>query len=154
MSDLDRRRLGLGAHPALVLVDLIRGFTDPACALGSPSDDVVAACATLLRAFRDRDLPVFFTTVVYRDAFEARVFRDRLPALDVLVRELRAGAHPVAAFRGAAAEAKDSVGTALRAVAARASKYSEIISCPPVAECSLSNSTRNASDSSLQVRLT
>lgn len=85
MTDLDRRRLGLGTRPALVLVDLIRGFTDPACALGSPSDEVVGACATLLRAFRERDLPVFFTTVIYRNALEARVFRDRLPALDVLV---------------------------------------------------------------------
>lgn len=41
-------------------------------------------------------------------------------ALDVLVRELRAGAHPVAAFNGAAAEANDVVGQSLRAVAARA----------------------------------
>lgn len=41
-------------------------------------------------------------------------------ALDVLVRELRAGAHPVAAFCGAAAEADDRVKPALQAVAARA----------------------------------
>ena len=84
MSDLDRRGQGLGTRPALVLVDMIRGFTDPQCPLGSAVDDVVAACRQLLDAFRKRDLPVLFTTVIYRDAHQARVFRDRLPALDVL----------------------------------------------------------------------
>lgn len=41
-------------------------------------------------------------------------------ALDVLVSELRAGAHPVAAVEAAAAEARGSVAVSLRAVAARA----------------------------------
>lgn len=41
-------------------------------------------------------------------------------ALDVLAGELRAGAHPVAAFGVAAAEADEAVAPALRAVAARA----------------------------------
>lgn len=84
MTDLDRRSQGLGQRPALVLVDVINGFTDPACPLGSDADTVVAACETLLQTFRERSLPVFFTTVVYHDASQARVFRDRLPALDVL----------------------------------------------------------------------
>lgn len=89
MNDLDRRGQGLGERPALVLVDLIEGFTDPGCPLGSKADDVVAACARLLAAFRERGLPVFFTTVVYRDENEARVFRDRLPALNVLTPDSR-----------------------------------------------------------------
>ena len=84
MSDLQRRALGLGQRPALVLVDMINGFTDPACALGSQADTVVAACAQLLQAFRARSLPVFFTTVVYHRPEQAQVFRRRLPALDVL----------------------------------------------------------------------
>jgi len=41
-------------------------------------------------------------------------------ALDVLVSELRVGAHPVAAFDAAAAESDGSVARSLRAVAARA----------------------------------
>lgn len=84
MSDLDRRAQGLGRRPALVLVDVINGFTDPACPLGSEADPVVQACERLLQAFREKSLPVFFTTVVYHDDGQARVFRDRLPALDVL----------------------------------------------------------------------
>lgn len=89
MSDLDRRGLGLGRRPALVLVDMMEGFTDPACPLGSDADSVIAACARLLQAFRQRDLPVFFTAVIYRDEGQARVFRARLPALNVLTPESR-----------------------------------------------------------------
>ncbi len=84
MSDLHRQSLGLGEHPALVLVDVIKGFTDPACPLESEADTVVDACRQLLDVFRRKSLPVFFTTVVYRDEAQARVFRQRLPALNVL----------------------------------------------------------------------
>lgn len=84
MPDLQRHSLGLGKRPALVLVDVIKGFTDPACPLGSNSDSVVDACKTLLGLFRRRNLPVFFTTVVYHDESQARVFRQRVPALNVL----------------------------------------------------------------------
>jgi nicotinamidase-related amidase len=84
MPDLERRSQGLGRRPALVVVDVIRGFTDPACPLGSEADAVVEANRRLLEAFRARHLPIFFTTVIYRDPGQARVFRDRLPALDVL----------------------------------------------------------------------
>ncbi len=82
--DLQRKRLGLGQRPALVLVDLINGFTDPACALGTHCPTVIAANAELLDAFRERGLPIFFTTVVYRRAAQARVFRRRIEALNLL----------------------------------------------------------------------
>jgi maleamate amidohydrolase len=84
MSDLAHQAQGLGKKPALVLVDLIKGFTNPACPLGSESEAVVEANRVLLSAFRAKALPVFFTTVVYADENQARVFRDRVPALDVL----------------------------------------------------------------------
>lgn len=84
MPDLERQSQGLGRRPALVIVDVIRGFTDPACPLGSEADEVVAANCKLLRVFRDQGLPIFFTTVIYRDPGQARVFRDRVPALELL----------------------------------------------------------------------
>jgi maleamate amidohydrolase len=84
MPDLERRSQAPGRRPALVLVDLIRGFTDPQCPLGCESGAVVAANARLLAAFRHRNLPVVFTTVVYHRAQQARVFRARLPALNLL----------------------------------------------------------------------
>jgi maleamate amidohydrolase len=82
--NLERESLGLGARPALVIVDMIEGFTNPECPLGCDCPEVVAANASLLAAFRSRGLPVFFTTVVYHSEGQARVFRQRVPALNVL----------------------------------------------------------------------
>ena len=82
--DLERHRVELGKRPALVLVDMIKGFTDPACPLGSDCPDVVSANRELLDAFRASNLPIFFTTVIYRNAEQAKVFRERVPALNVL----------------------------------------------------------------------
>jgi maleamate amidohydrolase len=82
--DIERKRLGVGDRPALLIVDMIKGFTDPVCPLGCDCPDVVAANATLLDEFRRRGLPVFFTTVVYHNHEQARVFRARIEALNVL----------------------------------------------------------------------
>jgi nicotinamidase-related amidase len=84
MTDLARRSQGLGRKPALLLVDLINGFTDPSCPLGAQADSVVEANRVLLQKFRAKQLPVFFTTVVYHNEHQARVFRNRLPALELL----------------------------------------------------------------------
>lgn len=86
MAELARRPCALGSRPALVLVDLINGFTDPRSPLGCECAAVVGACARLLAAFRARDLPVVFTTVAYERDDQARVFRARLPALNTLRR--------------------------------------------------------------------
>lgn len=85
MADLSRQSQALGARPALLLIDMINGFTDAASPLGSQSDGVVSACKSLQAAFRDRGLPVCFTTVRYSNSSQAAVFRSRLPALDILV---------------------------------------------------------------------
>ena len=82
--DLERSSLGLGNRPALIVVDMTRGFTDPACPLGCDCPEVVAANIRLVEAFHRRRLPVFFTTVVYRDDAQATVFRRRIEALNVL----------------------------------------------------------------------
>jgi len=84
MADLQRQSMGLGQRPALVVVDMIYGFTDPACPLGSAAESVIAANRQLLSLFRRKGLPVFFTTVIYRNPQQARVFRERVPALNVL----------------------------------------------------------------------
>ena len=84
MSDLERRTLSPGRHPALLLVDLCRGFTDSRSPLGCPADGVVLSCQRLLDFFRDRGWPRLFTTIIYRHSTEASVFRYRLPALNIL----------------------------------------------------------------------
>lgn len=82
--DLDRTSLGLGERPALIVVDMIKGFTDPACPLGSDCPEVVQANAILIEQFHARSLPVYFTTVVYHHEDHAPVFRNRIDALNVL----------------------------------------------------------------------
>ena len=82
--DLDRNSVSIGDRPALIVVDVIKGFTDEACPLGSASPEVIAANVALLKAFRSKDLPVFFTTVVYYNDDQASVFRKHVPALNVL----------------------------------------------------------------------
>ena len=76
-------RAGRGSRPALVVVDVNRGFTDPASPLVCDLGDAVASIARLLESFRSARLPVSFTTVAYdetgRQAAEA--FIVKVPAL-------------------------------------------------------------------------
>ena len=84
---LDRVSGGLGSKTALIVVDVVRGFTDPSCPLGSEADEVVDANVRLMNAFHDANLPVVLTTVIYRDDQQASVFRARIPALNLLTPE-------------------------------------------------------------------
>jgi nicotinamidase-related amidase len=79
-------RAGFGRKPALVVVDVSRGFTDPASPLVCDLDECVAAIARLLEAFRAAELPVVFTTVCYDELGKqaAAVFIEKVPALLVL----------------------------------------------------------------------
>ena len=81
---LQRVDAGMGNKPALIVVDVVKGFTDPACPLGAEAEEVVAANAALMDAFHEAGLPVVLTTVIYRSDDEATVFRARVPALNLL----------------------------------------------------------------------
>lgn len=85
-KSLERRAQGLGNKPALLIVDVINGFTDPTCPLGSEAGSVVEANRQLMAVFHKQDQPVYLTTVVYDNDEQASVFRARLPALNVLTR--------------------------------------------------------------------
>jgi len=84
MADLARKAMVPGERPALILVDMINGFTDPESPLGAESTSVVDANARLLAFFREHGWPVFYTTVVYHDDSQASVFRGRINALNIL----------------------------------------------------------------------
>ena len=84
MSDLARESQSFGPSLALVVVDMSNGFTNPDSPLGGDYQGVIAANQKLLTIFRQANLPIFFTSVVYKTAEQARVFRDRIPALDIL----------------------------------------------------------------------
>ena len=84
MSKLKSHPTGIGSSPALVIVDMCRGFIDPSSPLGFECNELIEANIRLVSKFREKDLPVIFTTTLYRDEFEASVFRSRLPDLNIL----------------------------------------------------------------------
>ena len=84
MAKLERQPTGMGDKPALLVVDAINAFTDPACPLGSAVDAEIAVIQQLLKRFRELGLPVFFTTQAYDDETTSSVWREKLPACKYL----------------------------------------------------------------------
>ena len=76
-------RAGFGERPALLVVDVSIGFTDPASPLACDLDDVVVAIGRLLGETRRAGFPVIYTTVSYDEGAKrtAAAFIDKVPAL-------------------------------------------------------------------------
>jgi nicotinamidase-related amidase len=79
-------RQGAGRHPALIVIDLNYGFTDPSSPLHCDTDAAVQATARLLEAAREAERPVAFTTIEYDEGAKrvARAFIAKAPALTML----------------------------------------------------------------------
>jgi maleamate amidohydrolase len=101
MTDAVYARAGFGAsvrrgeRPAVVVVDLTHGFTDPAAPTGADLSDVVAATSELIEAGRPAGLPVVFTTIAYTPAEadgDAVAWLTKAPGM----RALREGSRAVA----------------------------------------------------------
>lgn len=60
--------IGFGRRPAVLVVDMIRAFTDPTSMLGANLDPQIKAIQSLLTCARARSLPVIFSTVSYEEA--------------------------------------------------------------------------------------
>jgi maleamate amidohydrolase len=60
--------IGFGERPALIIIDMIKGFTDAAMPLGANLDAQIEAQKPLLAVARERDIPVIFSTVMYEEA--------------------------------------------------------------------------------------
>lgn len=74
-------RVGPGRRAALLVVDLVRAFTEPDSPLGSDLDAVVTRCAELVDAARAAGVPVFFSVPLA----EAGGWSRKIPANDLLV---------------------------------------------------------------------
>lgn len=59
--------IGFGRRAALIVVDLINGFTDASRPLGANLDAQIAATNQLIPAMRQAALPILFTTTAYDD---------------------------------------------------------------------------------------
>jgi maleamate amidohydrolase len=76
-----------GQRPAVLVVDLTRGFTDPACTLGFDLTSVVRATRRLLDVARPTAIPVVFTAIAFDGENDAGIWMQKMGAL----RELQAG---------------------------------------------------------------
>jgi maleamate amidohydrolase len=84
------QKTGLGNRPALLVVDFVNGFHDPASLGGGNIAEAVLATVPLLDFFRERRLPVIFTRIVYaEDGSDAGLWCEKVPRL----RDLTERAH-------------------------------------------------------------
>jgi nicotinamidase-related amidase len=61
-------KMGFGERPALIVIDLVKAFTDALRPLGANLDAQIAATEQLLAVAHGRATPVYFSTVRYDDA--------------------------------------------------------------------------------------
>jgi nicotinamidase-related amidase len=69
-------RFGFGAKPALVIIDMAYGWTDPAYGGGAARlDSAIAAIQKLLPVARARKVPIIYTTSPYEQYMQKRMFK-------------------------------------------------------------------------------
>ncbi|GAA4877909.1 isochorismatase family protein [Actinomycetospora straminea] len=75
-------RVGWGSRPAVVVVDLVRAYTEPGGPFFLDSPTVVDACTDLVGAARDARVPVLWTVVRFApDMADAGFFAAKVPSL-------------------------------------------------------------------------
>jgi len=80
-------RVGYGSRPAVLVVDFIRGFTDPASPLGADLEAEVTATVRLLEKARQKNVPVLYTTTAYEESLaDGGLFLSKVPSLKTLKR--------------------------------------------------------------------
>ena len=97
MSDTDiyaeqgfGHRTGLGRSPALLIVDFVNGFVDPAVFGGGNIQAAADTTVPVLAKWRRRGLPVIFTRIVYaQDGSDAGLWCEKVPALRRLTEDAR-----------------------------------------------------------------
>lgn len=84
-ADMDNH-VGYGEDPALLVVDLQRGFTDPENPLGGDLTGVVERTNELIDAAREGDVPIVFARIVttHEDAQDLGVWGEKIPSLATL----------------------------------------------------------------------
>src|SRR5262249_28494571 len=58
-------KIGFGERPALLVIDMLKAFTNPQMMLGANLDKEIEAIKPLLTVAHQRDIPVIFSTVIY-----------------------------------------------------------------------------------------
>ena len=87
--------LPFGQRPALLIVDFVMAYLDPASPLYAGVEDALASNERLLAAARRAQIPVLFTNVVYTPGgADGGVFYRKVPALRLFDRGSPLGAFP------------------------------------------------------------
>lgn len=77
--------MGFGKNPAVVVVDLQLGFTDPSFPLGGDLGSVVESCRKLINAARAKKIPVIFTSTGYEKHLkDAGLWVKKVPSTGML----------------------------------------------------------------------
>jgi maleamate amidohydrolase len=88
-------KLAFGARPALLIVDVVMAYLDPASPLYAGVEDALASNVRLVAGARAAGVPVIFTNVVYQPGgIDGGMFFRKVPALKAFVRGSPAGAFP------------------------------------------------------------
>jgi maleamate amidohydrolase len=95
-------QLGFGKRPCLIVIDMIRSYTEPSSSLYAPTyHKITSAVVRLLAVVRGYDVPVVFTTLSYDQQHQqGGHFLRKITALQQLTRqpelsELQEGLHPL-----------------------------------------------------------
>jgi maleamate amidohydrolase len=79
-------RVGFGDRPALLVIDMIRAFTDLRSPLASNLDSQMHAIRVLLEGSRSQGIPIIFSTVAYDSELqEAGIWIRKIPSNSWLV---------------------------------------------------------------------
>mgnify|MGYP006266335469 CR=1 FL=1 len=79
-------RLGFGARPVLLVVDMVQAYFEPSCPLYAEVDDALAATIALIDAAREATIPVIYTNVVFHPGgVDGGVFFRKVPVLESFV---------------------------------------------------------------------
>lgn len=88
-------RLRPGDRPALLIVDVVQAYLDPASPLYAAAEDALASNERLLAAARKAGVPVIFTNVEYQaGGIDGGHFFRKVPALKAFLRGSPLGAFP------------------------------------------------------------
>jgi maleamate amidohydrolase len=98
-------KIGFGRNPALILIDFVQAYFDPACDLYADVDAALASALRLRKAARARGVPVILTKVVYHPkGFDGgQFFKKALPLRHF------AGAGPMGAWPAGLAPEDDEL---------------------------------------------
>jgi maleamate amidohydrolase len=77
-------RVGYGQYPAVLVVDMVKVFTQPGTPLVCPLESEIKQIKRILAVARSREVPIIFSTVIYNDPIECGIWIKKTPFANLL----------------------------------------------------------------------